>query len=296
MKYLSVLDTSKKWGISERSVRDYCSKGRVIGAILIGKTWNIPDSAEKPTRLPRHSSKINNLLQVLKEEKENKINGGIYHKIQIEMTYNSNQIEGSQLSHDQTSAIFETKTLLANEKVINVDDVIETTNHFRCVDLVIDSAKSRLTESLIKQLHYILKVNTNNSNQKFIRIGDYKLLENEVGGRSTARVCDVQKEMKKLLEWYHSLDEVRIEDIIEFHYRFESIHPFQDGNGRVGRLIMFKECLKHNYVPIIIKDEFKAFYYRGLKEWNNDSKYLIDTCLLGQDIMKEILDNFSIKY
>ena len=296
MKYLSVKEIANIWNVSERSVRDYCNKGRVEGAILEGKTWHIPANATKPIRQIRHSLKEMNLLDILKREKEGKLSGGIYHKIQIEMTYNSNHIEGSKLTHDQTRYIFETKTIGEDFKNIIVDDIIETSNHFRCIDLAIDAAKTKLSESLIKQFHYILKNGTSDSFKTWFKVGDYKMIENEVGGIETANPSLVKNRMKELLSWYNSLHNITINEIIEFHYYFEIIHPFQDGNGRVGRLIMFKECLKHNIVPILITDEYKSFYYRGLKEWRHEPGYLIDTCLNGQDILNNYLDYYNIKY
>ena len=296
MKYLTVNEISKKWNISERSVRDYCNKGRVVGAILQGKTWLIPEDAVKPLRQKRHTIKDVTLLGTLKREKESKLHGGIYHKLQIDMTYNSNHIEGSKLTHDQTRYIFETKTIGVSSNSISVDDIIEATNHFRCIDLAIDLANAKLTESLIKQFHFLLKNGTSDSNKTWFKVGDYKMIENEVGGIETTPPKEVKIKMKELLLWYNSISNITIDDIIEFHYRFERIHPFQDGNGRVGRLIMLKECLKHNIVPILILDEYKAFYYRGLKEWKNEPGYLKDTCLLCQDIFKKYLDYFKIKY
>lgn len=295
MKYLSVAEISKKWNIAERSVRDYCSKGRVIGAILNGKTWLIPEDATKPLRQKRHVLKKETLLDVLKREKNSKLSGGIYHKLQIDMTYNSNHIEGSKLTHDQTRYIFETKTIGVSNEAISVDDIIETTNHFRCIDLAIEAAKTKLSESFIKQLHYILKNGTSDSTKTWFKVGDYKMIENEVGGLETVSPKDVKNKMKELLLWYNSISNVTVNDIIEFHYKFECIHPFQDGNGRVGRLIMLKECLKHNIVPILILDEYKAFYYRGLKEFKNEPGYLKDTCLYGQDLFKTYLDYFKIR-
>ncbi|MCH5172229.1 MAG: Fic family protein [Erysipelotrichales bacterium] len=296
MNYLTSKDISMKWKLAERSVRDYCAKGRVPGALLDGKTWLIPENAIKPNRQIRHTKKQYTLLEVLKMEKESQLKGGIYHKLQIEMTYNSNHIEGSELTHDQTRYIFETRTINVENKSINVDDIIETANHFRCIDLTIDSAKSKLTEALIKQFHYILKNGTSDSMKSWFRVGDYKMLPNEVGGCETTSPNNVKNEMKRLLNTYNSKNNITIVDIIEFHKQFETIHPFQDGNGRVGRLIMLKECLKHNIVPILITDEYKQFYYRGLKEWDNEKGYLIDTCLYGQDIMKTFLDYFNIKH
>ena len=239
--YLSVEETAKKWKISERSVRNYCSKGRVPGAVLEGKIWKIPYSSQKPDRQRRHSLKKETLLQVLRREKEAGLKGGIYHKIQIDLTYNSNHIEGSKLTHEQTRYIFETKTLGITEGSVKVDDIIETSNHFRCIDYVIDAAHTKLTESMIKQLHFILKTGTSDSQKSWFRVGDYKMLENEVGGEDTAKPSEVSGKIKGLLAEYNAKKEINLDDILDFHVQFESIHPFQDGNGRVGRLIMFKE-------------------------------------------------------
>ncbi len=298
MKYLSSFEISKIWNVSERTVRNYCEKGRVVGAILEGKTWKIPNNANKPAREGRHVVKKEKLLSVLRREKESKLPGGIYHRLQIDMAYNSNHIEGSTLTHDQTKYIFESKNLKIDEKWINVNlnDLIETANHFRCIDLVIDSAKSKLTESLIKQLHFVLKGGTSDARETWFKVGDYKILDNEVGGMETTPVKEVTKAMKELLDEYNKKKDIRLEDIIDFHAKFEKIHPFQDGNGRVGRLIMLKECLKHNIVPILIKDEYKQYYYRGLREYNNEKGFLIDTCLSSQDEMKKCLDKFHIAY
>ena len=256
----------------------------------------IPENAKKPEREIRHSIRKRTLLEILAEEKEGQVKGGIYHKLQIEMTYNSNHIEGSKLTHDQTKYIYETKTIGATKENINVDDIIETANHFRCVDVVIESAKYKLSESFIKQLHFILKSGTSDSRKTWFKIGDYKLMDNEVGGDDTCPVSEVKVQIKELLKKYNSKQKVTVEDIIEFHYEFEKIHPFQDGNGRVGRLIMLKECLKHNIVPMIINEELKYYYYRGLKEYKNNKGFLVDTCLFAQDIVKKYLDYFKIKY
>ena len=212
------------------------------------------------------------------------------------MTYNSNHIEGSRLTHDQTRYIFETNTIGITDEGVRVDDIIETSTHFRCIDEIIDNAKSQLSEKFIKHLHFILKTGTSDSKKDWFAVGDYKKLPNEVGGRETTLPEDVSEEMKKLLASYNSKENVTLEDIIEFHVQFERIHPFQDGNGRIGRLIMFKECLKHNIVPFIIEDKIKMFYYRGLKEWNQEKGYLTDTCLSAQDIFKKYLDYFRIEY
>ena len=296
MKYLTSKEISEIWKISDRSVRNYCQQGRVPGSFLDGKIWMIPEEASKPIRQIRHIVKERTLLDVLIEEKSNHLKGGIYHRLQIEMTYNSNHIEGSKLSHDQIKHIFETKTIGIVDGTINVDDIIETVNHFACIDLVIDLAKTKLNESIIKQLHFVLKSGTFDSMKPWFKVGDYKIIENEVGGMATTLASKVKEEVKKLLAWYNSLDKITIESIIEFHKRFEAIHPFQDGNGRVGRLIMLKECLKYNFVPILITDEYKQFYYRGLREWDNEKGYLLETCFFGQDIMKKYLDYFKIKY
>lgn len=279
MQYLSVAEMAKKWDVSERSVRNYCAHGRVLGAFLTGKTWNIPENAEKPERTNKKKEKPTTLLDVLQDEKANKYAGGIYHKTQIDLTYNSNHMEGSRLTHDQTRYIFETNTIGIEKEVLNVDDVIETANHFRCIDIIIDHAKLALTEKFIKELHLILKNGTSDSRKDWFAVGDYKKMPNEVGGMETALPEEVADRMKKLLSEYNNKEEKTFDDILDFHVKFERIHPFQDGNGRVGRLIMFKECLKYNIVPFIIEDNLKMFYYRGLKEWDNEKGYLTDTCL-----------------
>ena len=295
MKYISVAEFAAKYGISERTARNYCTLGKIEDAILVGKTWNIPADAELPSRKPRQR-KAMPLLVVLRQEKEAKLKGGIYHKTQIDLTYNSNHIEGSRLTHDQTRYIFETNTIGIEGESIRVDDIIETTNHFRCIDLIIDRAEERLTESLIKELHLILKSGTSDSRKDWFTVGDYKRLPNEVGGNETTAPEDVHREIKALLKEYNGKKKKSFEDIIDLHQRFEAIHPFQDGNGRVGRLVMFKECLANGYVPFIITEELKMFYYRGLREWNNLRGYLLDTCLAAQDNYKAMLDYFKIKY
>ncbi len=296
MNYLSVADVAKKWNISERSVRNYCSKGRIEGAFLTGKTWNIPENAKKPERMNKRKEKPKTLLAILQEEKASKYSGGIYHKTQIDLTYNSNHMEGSRLTHDQTRFIFETNTISIENEVVNVDDIIETTNHFRCIDMIIDHVKTELNEKFIKELHFILKSGTSDSKKDWFAVGDYKKFPNEVGNMKTPLPEEVDHLMKDLLKEYNSKKEKTFEDILDFHVQFERIHPFQDGNGRIGRLIMFKECLKYNIVPFIIEDNLKMFYYRGLKEWNNERGYLVDTCLAAQDRYKAYLDYFRINY
>lgn len=294
VEYISVQQAAGNWHISERSVRNYCSLGRIEGALIEGGIWKIPSDAQKPQRQKRHAVKKETLLDVLKREKDSSLSGGIYHKIQIDLTYNSNHIEGSHLTHDQTRYIFETRTIGVTDKAVKVDDIIETANHFRGIDLIIEGAKTKLTESFIKQLHFILKTGTSDSQKSWFRVGEYKMLENEVGGMETAKPAQVAQEIKKLLAEYNTKKTITFDDILDFHVRFESIHPFQDGNGRVGRLIMFRECLKHNIVPFIITEELKLFYYRGIKEWKNERGYLKDTCLTAQDAMKESLKAFGI--
>lgn len=296
MRYLSVAEMAKKWDVSERSVRNYCAKGRVSGAFLTGKIWNIPENARKPERSNKTKEKPITLLDILQEEKASKYAGGIYHKTQIDLTYNSNHIEGSRLTHDQTRYIFETNTIGVEKEALNVDDVIETVNHFRCIDMIIDHARATLTEKFIKELHLILKTGTSDSRKDWFAVGAYKKLPNEVGSIATALPEEVSDKMKALLTEYNSKEEKTFEDILDFHVKFERIHPFQDGNGRVGRLIMFKECLKYDIVPFIIEDNLKMFYYRGLKEWSNEKGYLTDTCLMAQDRFKAYLEYFRIGY
>lgn len=266
MEFISVSEAAKRWGVSERSVRNYCAQGRITGAFLTGKTWNIPTTAEKPDRLNKHVDMPKTLLDVLLAEKVAKLHGGIYHRVQIDLTYNSNHIEGSRLTHDQTRFIFETNTIGMSDGAVKVDDVVETANHFKCIDMVIDSAAHVLSEVFIKQLHATLKSGTSNSRQDWFAVGDYKKLPNEVGGMDTAQPEEVASQMKKLLSEYNANKEKSFDDLLDFHYRFERIHPFQGGNGRVGRLVLFKECLRNNIVPFIIDEDTKLYYYRGLKE------------------------------
>lgn len=296
MKYLSVADMAKKWNLSERSVRNYCAKGRVDGANLIGKTWQIPENTEKPARISQKKEQSLTVLDILQEEKRSSYSGGIYHKLQIDLTYNSNHIEGSRLAYDQTRYIFETNTIGVQDEALNIDDVIETVNHFRCIDLMIDRANEVLSEKFIKELHFTLKSGTSDSRKEWFAIGNYKKMPNEVGGMETALPEKVADKMKNLLIEYRNKKEKTFDDILDFHVKFERIHPFQDGNGRVGRLIMFKECLKYNIVPFIIDESLKMYYYRGLKEWNKERGYLRDTCLTAQDQYKRYLDYFRISY
>jgi len=295
MKYLSVVEFAKKLNLSERTVRNYCSAGKLKGVFLTGKTWNIPEDAVIPKKGNRKAG-ANILLDILKEQKDMKLKGGIYHRTQIDLTYNSNKIEGSRLTHDQTRYIFETNTIGASKESINVDDIIETSNHFRCIDFIIEKANNKLTESIIKELHFLLKSGTSDSGKDWFNVGEYKRMPNEVGGNETCPPKEVSQKMKELLTNYHAIKDKNIKDIIDFHYKFEIIHPFQDGNGRVGRLIIFKECLANNIVPFIIDEQLKLFYYRWLQEWTDVKAYLMDTCLTAQDNYKSVLDYFEIQY
>ncbi len=295
MEYISVRQFADKFGISERTVRNYCATGKIDGAYLVGKTWNIPGDACLPSR--GHTSKnVSALLAALREQKDARMKGGIYHRTQIDLTYNSNHMEGSRLTHDQTRYIFETNTIGITDKGVNVDDIIETSNHFRCMDMIIDGCERRLTESFIKSLHRTLKEGTSDSRKSWFCVGEYKRLPNEVGGNETCAPEKVHSEMKSLLAEYNAKKRKTIDDILDFHQRFECIHPFQDGNGRVGRLVMFKECMANGIVPFIITDDLKMFYYRGLHEWSRVKGYLRDTCLTAQDNYKAVLDYFRIEY
>ena len=317
MEYISVMQFAEKFGISERTARNYCASGKIEGAFLTGKTWNIPADAVLPQR-KNVRKKVSPLLAMLREQKASRLKGGIYHRTQIDLTYNSNHIEGSHLTHDQTRFIFETNTIGISDGIVNVDDIVETVNHFRCFDYIIDHAEEPLSESLIKQLHLLLKTGTSDSQKEWFAVGDYKRLPNEVGGIETSPPQEVHREMKNLISDYNHcmknvikrepckpvcrwpsvniLSKKVLEHIRDFHVRFEQIHPFQDGNGRVGRLIMFKECLANGIVPFIITDELKLFYYRGLHEWGHINGFLTDTCLTAQDQYKSLLDYFKISY
>lgn len=294
MEMISIKKFAEKYGISERTARNYCASGKIEGAILVGKTWSVPGDAMPPVKSKK--TKCCPLLAVLRVQKEMQMKGGIYHRTQIDLTFNSNHIEGSRLTHDQTRYIFETNTIGVSDEGIRVDDIVETVNHFRCIDYIIDYAELKLSEPMIKELHGILKSGTSDSRKSWFKVGDYKKLENEVGGMKTSLPSDVHGAMKELLHSYYTVKTHSLDDIIDFHKRFEAIHPFQDGNGRVGRLIMFKECLANGVTPFIITEELKLFYYRGLREWPGTPGYLRDTCLSAQDQYKAILDYFKIKY
>lgn len=296
MEYLSVEKIAEKWGVSERSVRNYCAEGRIEGARQEDGIWLIPAEAEKPARA--NGKPADSLLDVLRREDRLRIKGGIYHKVQVELTYNSNHIEGSRLTEEQTRYIFETNTVGALKKYqgIKVDDVVETANHFRCVDYIIENANRKVNEHMIKRLHFMLKNGTSDSLEDWFAVGEYKKLPNEVGGMMTVAPEDVPGAMKKLLKKYRARKVLGLKDLLEFHYEFERIHPFQDGNGRVGRLILFKECLRLGIVPFIIDEDLKMFYYRGLKEWKSQPGYLMGTCEAGQDKFREYLEYFMIPW
>lgn len=296
MNYLSVTEIAKKWNKSERSVRNYCALGKIDGAILKGKTWYIPENAQKPARANERIAPQVTLLDILRREKSAKLSGGIYHQVQIDLTYNSNHIEGSRLTHEQTRYIFETNTVGIEKGAIKVDDIIETANHFKCIDIIIDVAKKPLSEALIKELHRVLKSGTTDARQDWFAVGDYKKLPNTVGGRETTSPEQVSAQVKVLIDNYNGKKNKTLDDLLDFHYRFERIHPFQDGNGRIGRLILFKECLKYGITPFIIDEELKIFYYRGLSEWEIERGYLTETCLAATDKFKRCLDYFKIKY
>ena len=293
MEYLSVSAFAQQHGVSERTVRNYCATGKIVGAFLTGKTWNIPIDAVLPCR---GKKKELPLLSVLREQQRLRLTGSIYHRTQIDLTYNSNHMEGSRLTHDQTRYIFETNTIGITAESVNVDDVIETSNHFRCIDLIIDRAEENLTEAFVKELHRVLKSGTSDSRRDWFAVGEYKRLPNEVGGRETTPPEEVHREMQALLKEYNAKRDKTFEDILDLHHRFECIHPFQDGNGRVGRLLMFKECLANGHVPFIITDDLKMFYYRGLQHWPHIKGYLMDTCLTAQDHYKDLLNYFRIQY
>ena len=293
MEYISVVLFAEKHGISERTTRKYCAEGRIDGAFLTGKTWNIPADAELPKKGKR---KLSPLLIRLREEKDARLKGGIYHRTQIDLTYNSNHIEGSRMTKEQTRYIFETNTLGITTENTSVDDIMETVNHFRCIDYVIDHAMDKITEAHIKQLHAILKTNTSDSQKSWFAVGDYKRLANEVGGEETVTPEDVHKRMKTLIGEYNAIKKVEFDDILDFHVQFERIHPFQDGNGRIGRLLLLWQCLQSAHVPFVITEDLRLYYYRGIQNWGKINGYLRDTCLTAQDNYKISLDYFKIKY
>ena len=291
--YISVTRFAEKYGVSERTARNYCATGKIEGAFLTGKTWNIPADTVLPKK---GKAKLSPLLERLRQEKQGRLKGGIYHRTQIDLTYNSNHIEGSRLTKEQTRFIFETNTLGATSENTRIDDILETVNHFRCIDYVIDHATDKVTEAHIKQLHRILKANTSDSQKDWFVVGDYKKLPNEVGEEKTVEPKSVHKHMAKLISDFNSKGTISLDDVIDFHVKFERIHPFQDGNGRVGRLLMLWQCLQNRIVPFIISEELRLFYYRGIQKWGRVNEFMQDTCLTAQDNYKALLDYFKIKY
>ena len=296
MNYLSVAEIAKEWGISERTVRNYCAAGKVPGAFLTGKTWNLPEDTQRPERKNKHSDAPENLLEFLQDEKSSGVKGGIYHKIQIDLTYHSNHMEGNHLLYEQIRYIYETNAISVQDHPVNVDDIVETANHFCCIDTMIEQARQPISEAMLKQFHLTLKNGTSDSRKDWFMVGDYKKLPNEAGGRDTTPPEQVASDIKQLMRDYNTQKEKTLDDLLDFHVRFERIHPFQDGNGRIGRLLLFKECLKHNIAPFIITDDLKSSYYCGLHEWDTERGYLRDTCLTAQDAFKANLNYFRIPY
>ena len=283
MRFMTVDEIAVKWGITPRQVRSYCSKWRIPGATLEHGEWRIPEDAVKPERKSRRTFPTT-ILGVLEAERSSRISGGLYHRLQIDLAYNSNHIEGSRLTHEQTRWIFETKTIGEIGADVPVDDIVETANHFRAADMVIKTATAALTEAYVKRLHEILKSGTSDSRKDWFAVGDYKRLNNVVGEMETCPAKNVHSEMAKLLTWWKGAEK-NLENLLDLHVRFEQIHPFQDGNGRVGRLILLKECLKYGITPFVIAENFKQFYYLGLSDWRHGSRLrLLDTCRTGQDI------------
>ena len=294
MEYLTVEETAARWGVTARQVRTYCAGGRIAGAIPSGRTWRIPAHAEKPVRKSRRPYP-RTVRGILDAEREARLSGGLYHQLQIDFAYNSNHMEGSRLSHEQTRWIFETQTVGELGADIPVDDIVETTNHFRAVDEVIKTAGAALTEAYIKRLHEILKSGTTDSRKPWFVVGDYKRLANTVGDRDTVSPAKVRDEMASLLAWYGRTSHT-FGDLAAFHVRLEAIHPFQDGNGRVGRLVLLKECLKHDIIPMLVLERTRRFYYMGLQEWQTDEtrrERLLDTFRAGQDYFEALLRRYG---
>lgn len=293
MDFVSTREYAASRGMTESAVRRLCARGDIAGARREGGVWQIPALATPTGHRPMVETP---LLRALREQRGARMRGGIYHRTQIELTFNSNHMEGSRLSKEQTRYIFETNTVGVEGEAVRVDDIIETANHFACVDYIIDHAAAPLSERLIRHLHATLKRGTSDAAKSWFAVGAYKRLPNEVGGEATTEPAKVGAALRDLLRAYSSKAAVTLEDILDFHYRFEAIHPFQDGNGRVGRLLMFKECLACGIVPFVIDEGLKMFYYRGLREWPRQRGYLTDTCLAAQDNYKTLLDYFKIGY
>lgn len=291
--YLTAAEYAALHGISPRTVRHYCAIGKMADARLVGKTWYLPAAAPLPLHRPRR--RMHPLLRILREQKEAGLRGNLYHRTQIELTYNSNHIEGSRLTAEQTNAIFETNTILPEGGTVNVDDVLETVHHFRCVDTILDRAEEPLTVGLICDLHRMLKRDTADSRRAWFAVGSWKRLPNEVGGIETTPPDEVDIAVRALLKRYNAIHPKTLDDLLDFHVQFERIHPFQDGNGRIGRLLLFKECLANDIIPFIITEELKTFYYRGLPQWPQIPGYLRDTCLSAQNDYKALLQRMGIQ-
>ena len=296
MKYCSVLEIAQKWGVSGRSVRGYCAEGRIEGAFLTGKTWNIPENAEKPDRINKHTDTPKTLLEALRKEKNARQTGGIYQKIQVDLTYHSNKIENRHLTRNQIRQLFETNTLDTSEGEVSVDEIIEATNHFKCIDMIIDSANHAPSETFIKQLHTVLKGGSPRSCSAKTLSGIYKTEPNTAGSQKTVAPRYVGSEMKKLLAKYNSIENKDLETLLTFHYCFELIHPFPDKNGQIGRLLLFKECLRNNIVPFIIEEDIRMLYFRGLKEWQNEPDVLRNIIVFAQGKFKKEMDSFRVPY
>ena len=295
MEYMTIAECAKKWKLSERSVRKYCEEQRIPGAYMENNVWLLPAYAQKPARKTRKPLPTSALIQRLQEEKAVNLRGGIYHRLQVSMAYNSNHIEGSRLTEEQTRHIFETSAIGITENAIKVDDIVETVNHFQCVGYLLDTLDLQLSEKIIKTFHKILKSGTADARLSWFAVGGYKRLPNEVGAQTTTPPEDVHREMMRLLSRYNAVPIKTLDDLLDFHVGFEQIHPFQDGNGRVGRLILLRECLRQGIIPFIILDDMKLYYYRGIREWKRERGFLRDTCLSAQDSFKRWMDYFRIK-
>ncbi len=287
--FLSVEETAKKWNKTPRNVRLHCQKGHIPGVRLVGNRWQIPSSASDPGHGTRRKARATSVLAILKAEMKSKMKGGLYHRLQIDFAFNSNHMEGSTLTREQTKWIFETQTIGSLGAATPVDDIVEARNHFRCLDMIIESAGAALTEAYIKRLHAQLKSGTSDALKSWFAVGEYKKLENVVGESETCPVADVPWRMAELLADYAAAPK-SLETIVDFHVKFETIHPFQDGNGRIGRLIMLKECLKAKVMPFVIAESLRRFYYLGLSEWRaNRRARLLDVCRTGQDVFTALL-------
>ena len=294
--YLSTSEAAELWGVSERSVRNYCALGRVPGAIRAGRSWLVPADMQKPPRENGREPQESALLKRLREERDAHVKGGIYHKLQVEFTYSSNHMEGSRLTLDQTRLIFDTATVRADGEVLRIDDVFEAANHFRCIDYCLEVAREPLSESVIKEFHRLLKQSTSDAALDWFAVGEYKRVPNEVGGHGTTAPQDVSQAMKSLLRRYDPRARHELRDLLAFHVDFERIHPFQDGNGRVGRLVLLKESLREGMVPPIITADMHWYYNRGIVQWGHEDGYLTDTILAAQDRVVSWLDYFGIPY